>query len=526
MRWLGGWIVVLAGLGVLGCSGSTSDGADAHGSVDAAVDTAMPPGDIGITPDTGSTCADADGDGEQDIACGGTDCNDADRRAYPGNAEICDPGMHDEDCDPTTFGVRDADADGWADAACCNSGPGGRCGDDCNDASASVHPSSPEVCDLRDNDCDGSIDEAVVPTFYRDLDADGFGVDTDVVTTECFAPAGYASMSGDCNDSANGVHPGAYDECDVTMRDENCDGVPNNPPGGCSCATGTSQPCPMALGVCATGIQLCTSGTWGGCSVMPSPDEDCDGQDDDCDGRTDESLTLDCFADGDADGYAAAGTPATSRCDPGGACPPLFTTRAPVTALTQDCDDTSPGVSPAVSETCDGVNQDCDASTDEGLPTATYYIDNDGDLHQGTPVVGCRAETGWSPTSSDCNDHNSDVYEGQTQFFGVPNCGVGFPCYVGGVWGCYDTPLCASRIPTDTPSWDYDCNAVAMAPPRMTPTCPSSFMCGEGGWDVTAACGQFLPASGGNGHWYCQHTCSPPCTACGVVRDDSFMPCR
>jgi uncharacterized protein (TIGR03382 family) len=43
-------------------------------------------------------CPDADGDGYLDVACGGTDCADADPAVYPGATEICDNGR-DDDCD-------------------------------------------------------------------------------------------------------------------------------------------------------------------------------------------------------------------------------------------------------------------------------------------------------------------------------------------------------------------------------------------------------------------------------------------
>lgn len=62
---------------------------------------------------------DADGDGVESMACGGTDCNDNDPNRFPGNREVCDAG-HDEDCDPTTFGNKDSDGDRYVDANCYN----------------------------------------------------------------------------------------------------------------------------------------------------------------------------------------------------------------------------------------------------------------------------------------------------------------------------------------------------------------------------------------------------------------------
>ena len=45
------------------------------------------------------TCGDADGDGYQDQACGGSDCDDSDNHVYPGQSEDCN-GV-DDDCDGT-----------------------------------------------------------------------------------------------------------------------------------------------------------------------------------------------------------------------------------------------------------------------------------------------------------------------------------------------------------------------------------------------------------------------------------------
>jgi hypothetical protein len=99
---------------------------------------------------------DADGDGFGAIACGGDDCDDGDEDVSPDASEICDPEGFDEDCNPGTFGSRDDDGDGLVDARCCN---GDLCGTDCDDGDDAVRPDAIEVCNRRDDDCDGSLDE-------------------------------------------------------------------------------------------------------------------------------------------------------------------------------------------------------------------------------------------------------------------------------------------------------------------------------------------------------------------------------
>ncbi|MEZ4249692.1 MAG: putative metal-binding motif-containing protein [Polyangiales bacterium] len=153
---------------------------------------------------------DADGDGAIARSCGGTDCDDEDASRHPGATEVCDDEAVDEDCDPTTFGGRDDDGDGYEDARCCNDVAGfARCGTDCDDTSASVQPGSPEVCDDVDTDCDGSVDEGVSYTLYVDEDRDGFGDSASSPERACRFIPGRAIVGDDCNDADETSEPGA-----------------------------------------------------------------------------------------------------------------------------------------------------------------------------------------------------------------------------------------------------------------------------------------------------------------------------
>ena len=191
--------------------------------------------------DCAGVAADHDGDGVIAVACGGADCDDHDPDRFPGNAETCDDGvggMHDEDCDPLTFGVVDADGDGEVASYCCNADPDGvHCGTDCDDESRGRRAGQLEVCDGADNDCDERVDEETAPVpWYQDGDGDGFGV-ADTFTMSCAPVAGHSLLATDCDDTNAERHPAQLDACD--LLDNNCSGSIDELP---ICGTVTAVP--------------------------------------------------------------------------------------------------------------------------------------------------------------------------------------------------------------------------------------------------------------------------------------------
>lgn len=296
-----------AGGGPDGCTAAACDdglfcnGTEACGA--GGCEAGTPPCAADRCDETADACAvcdtDDDGDGVRAIACGGSDCDDSDRTRYPGNTEVCDPDDHDEDCDPHTFGFRDADSDGFADSACCNVDGADRfCGTDCDDTAPAVHPTEAETCNGVDDDCDTAIDEGVLRTFYVDADGDGYGTSDPAAPTarDCAPPEGFAERGDDCDDtpgSGDAVHPGAVEACDAAMRDEDCDGVRNE---ACGCpVAGETMPCCSGRGTQTCQMIAPEGSEWSACSVGSVP-ETCGGGDEDCDGTTDEGGSAWCNA--------------------------------------------------------------------------------------------------------------------------------------------------------------------------------------------------------------------------------------
>ncbi len=472
--------------------------------------------------------------------------------------EVCN-GI-DDDCNGTVDnGVTvtcyvDADSDGYGAGTAvqrcpdtsrttfgnCPSGYSNVAGD-CVDSNATVHPGASESCNGVDDNCNGTVDEGVRHTYYRDADGDGFGAMA-MTMSACSAPAGYVAVGSDCNDSNASINPAATEVCDSGSVDENCNGSVNE---GCACTNGTTRPCGMSsTGACRMGTEQCVAGAWGTCvgNVDPTP-ETCNGIDDDCNGTVDNGVTVSCYADADGDGYGTGA--AVTRCPDSsrsayGNCPTGYTN------VNTDCNDANATVHPGATETCNGVDDNCNSTTDEGLTASGCYRDLDGDTYgTGSATTQCRdasrSAAGYCPTgyynrAGDCDDTDAFTHPGASERCnGIDdNCngtvdeGVKITYYLDSDHDGYgsSTSMSACSAPANYVAVGGDCNdSNASVHPGATELCNGVDDDCTGGVDNGAAaqCPGNYPLATNVASWSCgTGTCTANCSGTYASCDGTF----
>ena len=169
--------------------------------------------------------------------------------------------------------IADEDDDGYSPAD-----------GDCDDSRAEVHPGAPEICDGRDDDCNGDI-----PADEADGDHDGVRI-----------------CEGDCDDGDRNVYPGAPEICDG--KDSNCSGNGNQDDADVD-GDGVS----ICQGDCDDGEAL----------AFPGNPEVCgDGIDNDCSGAVDD-------LDADQDGHSVCSAAGDCNDDDASAYPVVVDAAAP-----------------------------------------------------------------------------------------------------------------------------------------------------------------------------------------------------
>ena len=310
-------------------------------------------------------CDSATDEGIASLYCGLGECAHEEAGCAEGSPQFCNPfeGSVADFCDG-----KDNDCDGLTDEELGQSSCGlGECLhtlDNCLDGQIqSCDPmkgSHEELCDLKDNDCDGETDEGIPQI--------GCGLG------EC-AHTVSACIDGLPN-FCNPFEGAGAEICDG--KDNNCDGSTDEAQGASICG----------VGACARTLQNCVDGEAQTCDPLAgSTDEICDGLDNDCDGGTDEDMgTIDCGFGACAQSIPACFGGAPNTCDP------------------------MLGSSP---EVCNEIDDDCDGETDNGV-LQTFWTDQDKDGYgdPNEPIYACAQPEGAATNNEDCQDLLKEVHPG------------------------------------------------------------------------------------------------------------------
>ncbi len=433
----------------------------------------------------GYECVDIPGEG---------DAGPRGRQCVPANGEGCRP------CD-------DADGDGFGMGEDCR-------GFDCDDSRTDVYEGAPELCDGRDNNCNSLVDEPDLlegrPDDVACLEEGvcrGVRVECLVGEWGCDYPESYEEDRERSCDGLDNDCDGQRDEdIDLTSDARNCGFCAN----ACTFqhAAGLCVESSCELGGCEEGWYNVDGNDGNGCEYNCNPTRDanevCDAIDNDCDGTTDEGFDLQrdpshcggcnrlCEVE-HAVPACAEGRCGIERCEPGW----VDLDQDVRTGCEHECAPSNDGV-----EICDGVDNDCDGTVDDGFDLQTS-LDHCG---------ACDRACGFPQAVAVCDGGNCRLDACQAGFFdanGDTGDGCEYACVLsrGGVEACdlIDND-CDNRVDED---FDLQTNVQHCGACGRTCLYPNGVPACQGGQCALAGCLEgFHDADGGDVNG-CEYACVP-----------------
>jgi len=280
---------------------------------------------------------------------------------------------------------------------------------DCDDTQSDVNPFGEEICNNRDDDCNGLRDDGL-PQRYYDADQDGFG---DPRIHTCATGPLWAEDGSDCDDTNKARYPGVAITVCGDGVDDDCDSY-DEPCSPISCFADLDQDGHGDALAIIDDPRLCggpkTAFLASDCDDTmlwrnPEAVELCGDQvDNDCNGVADDGCPVYlCWADADGDHY---GDPYqrldSSLCGSVGS-----------SWNERDCDDSNQWVNPRGAGQCgDAIDNNCDGQVDEGCTGVECWADADldgfGDGSAKLSPTACGTSgSAWNHT--DCDDTSSAI---------------------------------------------------------------------------------------------------------------------